>query len=89
MRVREFSWYWAGHGTGVDEGVVAAIKWYNGVYSPPANFVQLCKGDLEELTLNGRSSASGRTKAMRGVAIYQRELCGERGNIMVGRIERT
>jgi hypothetical protein len=77
VSVREFDWYWAGHGTGVDQGVIDAVTWYNGVYSPPANFVQLCRRDIAELTLNGR---------LRGVKVFERELCGERGNIMVGRI---
>ena len=78
-QVVSYDWYWAA-GAGIDEAVVAAVDWYNEGNEKPANFVQLCSADYQELGLNGR---------LRGVSVFRRSLCGERGNIMVGRMERA
>lgn len=77
ISVVDYGWYW-GNGAKVDEAVAGAIEWYNKEHKRQANFVQLCGEDERELGLNGR---------LRGVTVFQRN--GERGNIMVGRMERV
>ena len=74
-RIVGHGWYWA-NGEGVDSAVPSAVEEYNDRGGEPANFVQLCDEDLGELTLNGR---------LGGVRVFRRN--GDRGNIMVGRIE--
>ena len=75
-RIVGHSWYWS-NGEGVDLAVSSAVEEYNDRGGEPANFVQLCDDDLKELSLNGR---------LAGVTVFRRN--GDRGNIMVGRIER-
>ena len=73
-RIVGHGWYWS-NGETVDLAVSSAVEEYNDRGGEPANFVQLCDDDLKELT--GR---------LTGVTVFRRN--GDKGNIMVGRIER-
>ena len=77
IRVTNCGWYY-GNGAEIEDAVLDALVWFGKRYGERANFVQLCKEDRERL--DGR---------IRGLTVLEREMCVERGNFMVGRIERV